>query len=257
MRMPIIVGNWKMNTNIAEAVSLVISSRNRLDQIQGVEKVVCPPFVWLAEVRDLLKNSTVKLGAQNVSHETTGAYTGEISTSMLATLCQHVILGHCERRRYFCENDETVNRKLVATLSAGLVPIVCVGEELEDREAGRTEEVVTKQVKGIFDGVKSLDGTVIAYEPVWAIGTGETPSGPQANATIGVIRQIFDDFYGWEVARTIRILYGGSVNSSNIAEFVSQPEIDGALLGRSSLKADEFVSIVRQTAQIKNTACSD
>ncbi|MBI2863296.1 MAG: triose-phosphate isomerase [Chloroflexi bacterium] len=252
MRTPIIVGNWKMNTNVAEAIDLVISMQEKLDEIDGVEKVLCPPFVSLAPLRELLKATTVKLGAQNMSYKVKGAYTGEISPFMLAPLCQYVILGHSERRRYFCETDKIVNKKVVAALEAGLTPIVCVGEEFEERESGRTEEVVSRQVKGAFCGVDLPTGAVIAYEPVWAIGSGKPATGAQANETISLIRQVISDLYGPDAADGIRIQYGGSVKSANIAEFISQTEIDGALVGECSLRPDEFASIVYQTADIKN-----
>jgi len=244
-------GNWKMNTNIDQAVSLVREMLPGLDNIKNVEKVVCPPFVSLSRVKDALAGSSVRLGAQNMHFEEKGAYTGEISPPMLAGLCEYVIIGHSERRQYFGETDESVNRKIKAAFGAGLKPIVCVGESLQQREADETDRVITRQVKGALDGVNSRADLVLAYEPIWAIGTGKAASGPIANQTIGLIRRLLSDAYGG-VAGQIRILYGGSVTAANIAEFISQPEIDGGLVGGASLKAGEFVAITEQTAKIKH-----
>lgn len=251
MRRPIIAGNWKMNTNVAEAIDLAISMQEGLDAVEGVEKVLCPPFVSLAPLREMLKATTIKLGAQNMYHLDKGAYTGEISPTMLAPMCQYVILGHSERRQYFAETDESVNKKVKAALEIGLIPIVCVGEKLEENEAGKTEEVVSRQVRGAFAGIDAIGETVIAYEPIWAIGTGKAATGPQANGTTALIRQVVRDLYGAKTGDSVRVQYGGSVTAANIAEFIGQPDIDGALVGGASLKGDEFVSIVSQTAQIK------
>ena len=251
MRMPIIAGNWKMNTSVAEAVELVTGMKKRLNSISGVEKVLCPPFISLTTVKDLIKGTSIKLGAQNMYFELTGAYTGEISPVMLAGLCEFVILGHSERRAHFGDSDQIVNKKVQAALGMQLTPIICVGESLEQNEAGETIEVVTRQVRAAFEGIDSPQGTVIAYEPIWAIGTGKAAKGDQANATSGVIRSIVAQLYGDSVAQEMRIQYGGSVSSGNIAEFIGQPEIDGALVGGASLKAAEFVGIVEQTAKIK------
>ncbi|MEE9491072.1 MAG: triose-phosphate isomerase [Dehalococcoidia bacterium] len=251
MRMPIIAGNWKMNTSVAEAVELVTGMKKRLNSISGVEKVFCPPFISLTTVKELIKGTSIKLGAQNMYFELTGAYTGEISPVMLAGLCEFVILGHSERRAHFGDSDQIVNKKVQAALGMQLTPIICVGESLEQNEAGETIEVVTKQVRAAFEGIESPRGAVIAYEPIWAIGTGKAARGDQANATSGVIRSIVAQLYGNSVAQEMRIQYGGSVSSTNTAEFISQPEIDGALVGGASLKAAEFVGIVEQTAKIK------
>lgn len=240
-----------MNKTVGEAVSLLEGLRESLDVIEGVEKVLCPPFVSLAAVKELVKDSSIELGAQNMYFEESGAYTGEVSPSMLVGLCQFVILGHSERREHFGESDEMVNRKVHAALKAGLKPILCVGERLAENEAGRTVEVVTRQVRAALSGVDSPQGLVIAYEPIWAIGTGKAASGDQANATIGIIRSVVAQLYGSSIAEAMRIQYGGSVNSANIAEFIGQPEIDGALVGGASLKAAEFLSIVEQSARIK------
>lgn len=253
MSTPIIAGNWKMNTTVAEAAELVKAMKDKLNQIAGVEKVLCPPFVSLTTIKDLIRGTSIKLGAQNMYFEKSGAYTGEVSPPMLAGLCEYVILGHSERRGYFGETDQIVNRKVKAALAAGLTPIVCVGESLKENEAGETIAIVTRQVKGAFEGIDSPKGTVIAYEPIWAIGTGKAATGAQANATIKVIRDTVAKLYGDQIAQAIRIQYGGSVNSANIAEFISQPDIDGALVGGASLKAADFLGIVEQTAKIKKT----
>jgi triosephosphate isomerase len=251
MRIPIIAGNWKMNTTVDEAVALVRDMLGGLEDINGVEKVVCPPFVSLAEVKPVLEKSSVKLGAQNLHFEEKGAFTGEVSPVMLAGMCEYVIVGHSERRQYFGETDEIVNWKVKAALKFNLKPIMCVGESLAQNEAGKTEEVVTRQVKKGLAGIDKTDGLVIAYEPIWAIGTGKAATGRQANATIGLIRRTVQQLYGADVAGSLRIQYGGSVTGANIVEFISQPEIDGGLVGGASLKSADFVSIVEQTAKTK------
>jgi len=249
MRTPIIAGNWKMNTTVAEAAKLVNEMRPELDKISGVEKIICPPFVSLSAVKDLLSGSSVKLGAQNLFYEEKGAYTGEISPLMLAELCESVIIGHSERRQYFYESNEIVNKKIMAALKQGLKPIVCVGEKLEENEAGRTEEVIVNQLHFSLSGVKNTSSLTIAYEPIWAIGTGRAATGQQANDTIGLIRRTLANIYDQSAAQSIRILYGGSVTEENTTELMAQPEIDGALVGGASLKAAKFVSIVQQAAR--------
>jgi len=251
MRIPFIAGNWKMNNTVPEAEKLVHDMLDTLNRIEGVEKVLCPPFVSLVTLRELLKGSSVKLGAQNMYFEAKGAYTGEVSPLMLRELCEFVILGHSERRRYFAETDRIVNRKIKAALENGLKPILCVGEKLEENEAGRTEEVIDKQLNQGLNSVKPTRNIVVAYEPLWAIGTGKAASAEQAAATIKFIRNTIAKLWNKNIARDLRILYGGSVTSHNIAEFISQPEIDGALVGGSSLKPTEFSSIIKQTAAIK------
>jgi triosephosphate isomerase len=251
MRIPFIAGNWKMNTTASEAERLVLEMLEKLDRIEGVEKVLCPPFVSLVGLSMMLQGSSIKLGAQNMYFEAKGAYTGEISPLMLGELCEFVILGHSERRWYFGETDEIVNRKVKAALANKLKPILCVGERLEENEAGRTEEVVNRQVKAALNGIEPVRDLVIAYEPVWAIGTGKAASGKQAAATIQFIRDVLAKLWNKSIAQDLRILYGGSVTGANIAEFISHPEIDGALVGGASLKADEFVNIVEKTAEIK------
>jgi len=241
-----------MNTTLSEATALVRAMRAELDRIKNVEKVLCPPFISLAAVGELIKGSSIKLGAQNIYFAEKGAYTGEISPLMLADLCEFVIIGHSERRHYFNETGEIVNQKIQAALKVGLKPILCIGERLEENEAGRTEEVVTEQLQSSLAGINRVNDLVIAYEPVWAIGTGRAATGGQANETIGLIRRNMTKLYDNETAQNTRILYGGSVTADNIAEFIQQSEIDGSLVGGASLKANEFLSIVKQTAEIKS-----
>jgi len=251
MRIPFVAGNWKMNTTVTEAEKLVIEMLDKLDRIEGVERVLCPPFVSLVAINMMLQGSSLKLGAQNMYFETKGAYTGEISSPMLRELCEFVILGHSERRWYFGETDEIVNKKVKAALANKLKPILCVGERLAENEAGKTEEVINRQVTAALNGIEPVSNLVIAYEPVWAIGTGKAASGKQAAATIQFIRDVLAKLWNKSIAQDLRILYGGSVTSANISEFISHTEIDGALVGGASLKAEEFVSIVAQTAEIK------
>ncbi len=250
MRIPIIAGNWKMNNTTFESVRLVGDMKDRLESTSEVESVVCPPFLSLPKVAEMLMASSIGVGAQNMYFENKGAYTGEVSPDMLAGICQYVILGHSERRQIFGETDEMVNKKVKAALNAGLKPIVCVGETLEENEANRTEEIVTRQVKAALDGLNSLENIVIAYEPIWAIGTGRAATEEQANNTIGLVRSVVAQLFGTS-AQELRIQYGGSANAANIAALMSQPEIDGALVGGASLKADEFVSMVEQTAKVR------
>ena len=251
MRIPMIAGNWKMNTTVGEAVELVRTMRDELDKISNVDKVICPPFVSLAPVKELIKGSSIKLGAQNLFFAEKGAYTGEISTLMIADLCEFVIIGHSERRQFLNETGEIVNKKITAALKVGLKPILCIGERLEENEAGKTEEVVTEQLKSSLAGIDYRNGLIIAYEPIWAIGTGRAATGEQANETISLIRHHISGLYDNKIAQDMRILYGGSVNAANTAEFMRQADIDGALVGGASLKATEFLSIVTQTSAIK------
>jgi len=252
MRVPMIAGNWKMNTTVSEDVELVNEMRPGLDEIANVDKVICPPFISLATVRELIKGSSIKLGAQNLYFEEKGAYTGEISPLMLADLCEFVIIGHSERRQYFNETGEIVNKKIRAALRVKLKPILCIGESLEENEAGRTEAVIAGQIRSSLAGIDFVAGLIIAYEPIWAIGTGKAATGKQANKTIGFIRQNIAKLYNEDLAQEMRILYGGSVTADNAAEFIDQPEIDGALVGGASLKAPQFLSIVKQTSEIKS-----
>ncbi|RMF31495.1 MAG: triose-phosphate isomerase [Chloroflexi bacterium] len=250
MRKPIIAGNWKMHKTVAEAVQMIRELIPALTSVdpEAVDVVVCPPFTALKAVREAIGSAPIGLGAQNMHWEPQGAFTGEISPRMLKELCQYVIIGHSERRQYFGETDEGVNRKLKAALAHGLTPIVCVGENLEQNEAGQTEAVVGGQVRAAFAGLTAEQArqVILAYEPIWAIGTGKPATGPGANAIIAqAIRGTLTDLYGEEVAQAIRVQYGGSVKPNNIAEFMAQPEIDGALVGGASLQAESFAGIIR------------
>lgn len=248
MRKPIIAGNWKMNNTMFESVRLVGEMKERLEAVPEVQSVVCPPFVSLPKVAEMLMGSSIGVGAQNMYFEDKGAYTGEIAPAMLKGICQYVILGHSERRALFSETDEIVNRKVKAGLKAGLNPIICVGETLEENEANKTEEIVTRQVNAALDGLSSLENIVIAYEPIWAIGTGKAATEEQANTTIGMIRNVTSRLFG-AAAQELRIQYGGSANAANISALMKQPEIDGALVGGASLKADEFAAMVEKTSE--------
>jgi triosephosphate isomerase (TIM) len=250
-RTPLIAGNWKMNTTIEEAINLIKTMQPGLDRLRGVEKVLCLPFVSLVAARAIVKGTTVKLGAQNVYYEEKGAFTGEISPLMLAGLCDYVIIGHSERRQHFGETNEIIDKKIKAAVKNGLKPIFCVGETLEENEAGQTKEVLGRQLMASSDRFYFLGGCVIAYEPVWAIGTGKSATADDANKTISFIRQFISHLHGRGIANTVRILYGGSVTAGNIAEFIRKSDIDGALVGGASLKADDFVSIVKQASEIK------
>jgi triosephosphate isomerase len=253
MRRPILAGNWKMNKTVSEAVDFVRSIRRGLNQVKGVDRVLCPPFTALSAVKDLLSATEIGLGAQNMHWAEKGAYTGEIAPRMLKELCQYVILGHSERRAYFGETDEGVNRKLKAALAHGLLPIVCVGETEAQYDAGQTEAVVSGQVRGGLAGLtaEQVAGLVIAYEPVWAIGTGKAATAAGAGAVIGLtIRGTLADLYDEATAQAVRVQYGGSVNPANVAEFMAHPDIDGALVGGASLKPD-FIELVRIAAEVK------
>jgi triosephosphate isomerase len=256
MRIPIIAGNWKMNTTVDEALALVREMRNGLQAVKGVDRVVCPPFISLFPVSELLKPTHIGLGAQDLFWEAKGAYTGEISPKMLAGLCQYVIIGHSERRQYFGETDEGVNKKIKAALAHGLKPIVCVGENLKQNEAGETESFVGGQVRAAFAGLSAEEarGIVLAYEPIWAIGTGKAATAAGAGAVIGLtIRGMLAQLYDAKTADAIRIQYGGSATAANLGDFMAHADIDGALVGGASLKAGEFVEMVRIAAKIKGT----
>ncbi|HTY81192.1 MAG TPA: triose-phosphate isomerase [Dehalococcoidales bacterium] len=250
-RIPVIAGNWKMNTGIDDAVKLVKTMLPDLEKFSSVEKVVCPPFVSLDAVNKALKESSVKLGAQNLFYEDKGAYTGEVAPPMLAGLCEYVIIGHSERRQYFGETDEIVDKKLKAAIKNGLKPIFCIGEKLEENESGKTELVLLRQLLVCSDHANFSNGIIIAYEPVWAIGTGRAATAAQAEKTIAYIRRVVTEQQGGDIGGAVRILYGGSVTAANIAELMKQLDIDGALVGGASLKVDDFVSIARQASEIK------
>ncbi len=248
MRRPMVAGNWKMYKTVAEARKLVVEMLPELTSIDSVEIVLCPPFTALLSVAAMLEGTSIGTGAQNMHWENAGAFTGEVAAPMVAEFCKYVIIGHSERRAYFGDTDTTVNRKVMAAIASNLVPIVCVGETLEENEAGSTSDVVTRQVEEGLQGIdpKSIATMVIAYEPVWAIGTGRAATAEGANHVIGdVIRAQLERSYGEGVSQAVRILYGGSVKAGNAGEFFDQPDVDGALVGGASLKASEFIAIVK------------
>lgn len=244
MRKPIIAGNWKMNKTAAEAKTLIEELKPLVARARA-EVVVCVPFTDLEVVGEALAGSKIHLGAQNVAWADKGAFTGEISAAMLKELgVEYVIIGHSERRQYFGETDESVNKRIKQALVNDLKPIVCVGETLTEREKNRTKRVLKKQVVGALEGIEDLSDVVIAYEPVWAIGTGKTATKEDANLTIGYIRRVVSQLYGKEVAKTLRIQYGGSMNPGNAKELMSMRNIDGGLIGGASLKAEDFSKVV-------------
>jgi triosephosphate isomerase (TIM) len=250
-RQPIVAGNWKMNSTLSEAEALAESLDRPLSQLSGVQTVLCPPFISLAAVIEVVAGFNVAVGAQNCHFEPSGAFTGEISPTMLADLgCRYVILGHSERRTLLGETDDLVLRKVRAALDAGLTPIVCVGENLAQNEAGATVEVVEGQVRAALQATtpEEVARLVLAYEPVWAIGTGRAATPEQANATIGAIRGTVAGLAGQASAGALRIQYGGSVSRDNAGALFAQPEIDGALVGGASLKAQDFVAICQAAA---------
>ena len=244
MRKPIIAGNWKMNKTPVEGANLV-NELKPLVQDAECDVVVCVPATDIYAVSEAVKGSNIHLGAQNVHFAESGAYTGEISADMLLALgVEYVIIGHSERRQYFGETDETVNKRTLTALNKGLIPIVCIGETLEERETGKTEEVLRRQTVEGLKGVEDLTKLVIAYEPVWAIGTGRTATSEQANETIGFIRKVIAETFCPKCAAAVRIQYGGSMKGSNAKELMAQPEIDGGLIGGASLKAPDFAQVV-------------
>ncbi len=249
MRTTIIAGNWKMFTTRQEAISLVEQMRDGLDAVEGVTSLVCPPFVHLEAVADALRGTSVALGAQNMHPESSGAFTGEVSPDMLADLCQYVILGHSERRELFGETDEFINRKVLAALAAGLRPILCVGERLEQREGGEAEAVVERQVALGLEGVEDATSLVVAYEPVWAIGTGRAATPDVAQSMMATIRGALAARFGEDAAGEVPLLYGGSVNPGNAEDYARQPDVNGALVGGASLDAEAFTQIARLAAQ--------
>lgn len=248
MRTPIIAGNWKMYKTIAEAVTLAREIKEAVADIDSVEVVICPAFIALGAVEDVVVDSNVQLGAQNMHWEDQGAFTGEVSPLMLKGWCDYVILGHSERREYFAETDEGVNKKVKAALAHHLKPIVCVGENLAQNEAGETNAFVGGQIKGAFAGLTAEQAAevVVAYEPIWAIGTGKTADPASANSIIGMsIRGALAEMYDEAVAQQVRVQYGGSVKPDNVEAFMAQPDIDGALVGGASLKTDSFLALVK------------
>lgn len=251
MRIPFVAGNWKMNKTSEEARLLVSELLPELQSASSVDTALCPPFPYLMQLANMLTGSGVGLGAQNMHWEASGAFTGEVAPRMLAEFCQYVILGHSERRAYFGETDEMINKKVKAALAAGLTPIVCVGETLSENESGLTSAVVTRQIRQGLDGLTPADAIkiVVAYEPVWAIGTGRAATSEQAQAVhANIVRKNLADLFGQEAAQAIRIQYGGSVNAKNAAELFSMPDIDGALVGGAALKSADFCAIVKAAA---------
>ena len=252
MPVPIVAGNWKMHTSVNGALRLALEVVEGLDGISGVENVICPPFISLEPVGRVLEGSSVKLGAQNMHHEEQGAYTGEVAPDMLAGLCQYVILGHSERRLHFGETDELVNLKVKAASRAGLRPIVCVGETLEQRESGKAAEVVARQVRGALSSLHNVLDLAIAYEPVWAIGTGVAATPEIASEIMGgVILLTLQELYTKGPAAQVPLLYGGSVNPGNVEAFAGLESVHGALVGGASLRAGQFVEIARIVAGVK------
>jgi len=252
MRRKFIAGNWKMNTTRAEGVALASAVAAKIGSSSAVDVAVCPPSLYLEAVGQAIKNSAVRLGAQNCYHESKGAFTGEISPQMLFDIgCAYVILGHSERRQIFKESSGDVNRKVLAALAVGLTPIVCVGETLDQRQSGQTAAVVREQMEGSLAGLTpdQSKNIVVAYEPVWAIGTGQVATPQQAEEVHADLRRLLENRYNSEVAGAVRIQYGGSVNAENAASLLGQPNIDGALVGGASLKADSFLAIVSAAAR--------
>jgi triosephosphate isomerase len=247
MRRPFIAGNWKMNLDRAGAIALAKGVQEGTAGVREVDVAVCPPSVYLEAVAAVVRGSNVGLGAQNMWHEPNGAFTGELSAAMLLDVgCQFVILGHSERRQFLGETDELINKKLHAALTAGLTPILCVGELLSEREAGQTAAIIRKQIEGSLAGIKAdqIAEVVIAYEPVWAIGTGKVATPEQAQEVHNDLRKLLAQRYNDQLAGQVRIQYGGSVKPSNAAELLAQPDLDGALVGGASLKAEDFLGIV-------------
>lgn len=246
MRKPIIAGNWKMNMTPSEAIKLVEELVPLINNA-ACDVVICPPFVDIPSVAQMLAGTNIGLGAQNMHFEEKGAYTGEVSVGMLKELgVQYVIIGHSERREYFNETDETVNKKVKVALKNSVTPIMCCGETLEHREGGITDAIISAQIRAGLDGISADDvkKTVVAYEPIWAIGTGKTASKEEAQETIAMIRQTIADMVGTEAAEAVRIQYGGSMNPKNVSELMAMPDIDGGLIGGAALKAEDFSKVV-------------
>lgn len=253
MRKKIIAGNWKMNNDIFQTTELLTAITSALPTAPSanISVIVCPPFTSLVVAQQLLKGSFIKLGAQDVSIHNDGAYTGEISLSMLKAIgCEYVIVGHSERRQYHGETNQLINAKAKRVLDGGLTPIICIGETLEEREKGITDEVLTTQTKGVLAGLSfaEVERSIIAYEPVWAIGTGKTATPQQAEEAHQLIRKVISQLYSWATAEKVIIQYGGSVKPDNAKELLSQPNIDGALVGGACLKAESFAAIVKSAS---------
>ena len=247
----VVAGNWKMNTTVSEAAALAAGVRDGAGAVSGVELVLCPPFVSLAAVSDAVKGSAVKVGAQNMHFEDSGAFTGEVSPGMLQGLCDYVILGHSERRQMFAETDDSVNNKVKAAQAAGLKPIMCVGETLEEREAGKASDVISGQVRAGLQGISDTSGLIVAYEPIWAIGTGQAAT-PETAAEImgGVILETLRSLFS-AAADNISLLYGGSMNATNAGDYAAQDCIHGGLVGGAALQADSFLQVAAAVAAAK------
>jgi len=249
LRTPIIGGNWKMNKTLKEAVNTARDLKEKLGSIRGVEVVIFPPFTALESVKEVIKGTNIGLGAQNMYWKGKGAYTGEISPFMLLDVgCKYVILGHSERRQYFGETDQGINKKLKVALSLGITPVVCVGEKIEERRGGKAKQIVDWQIRGCFKEITPEEAKriVVAYEPIWAIGTGETATPEQAEEMHLFIRNILKELFGKEASNSLRIQYGGSVKPNNIKELMEKEDIDGALVGGASLKANSFAEIIKK-----------
>ncbi|MFC1752091.1 triose-phosphate isomerase [Thermoproteota archaeon] len=249
MRKPVIAGNWKMNTTYNEALTLALSISNQLENNIKSDVILCPPFVYINEIKEIIKHSNIKLGAQNIYPKNQGAFTGEISPEMLVSLgCKYVIIGHSERREYFSESNSFINQKIKACLSHNLIPILCVGEKLNERESDQTFSIIQTQLEqgleGLADFISDAPLLIIAYEPIWAIGTGKVASPEQAQEVHSFIRQKLEHILNPNLSAHIRILYGGSVKPDNCKELMKQPDIDGALVGGASLNADSFCQII-------------
>ena len=250
MRRFVIAGNWKMNKTLSEAGALAGGMKEGLNALREIDIIICPPFMALDAVRGVVRDTAIAIGAQNMHWEAAGAYTGEVSPQMLQDVCSHVIIGHSERRSHFGETDATVNRKVIAAIAHGLTPIVCVGETDAENRAGETEAVLTRQTTRALAGLSAQQAAavILAYEPVWAIGTGRAAAPEEANATIGQIRGVIRRELGGDTADAVRILYGGSINPGVWPDVIAQPEVDGGLVGGASLIAEDFVALAAQTS---------
>ena len=256
MRTPIIAGNWKLNNNIQETISFFENFNPVVKNIIEIEIIICPPYTSLSAAKTHIDNTKIILGSQNMYNEPMGNFTGEISASMIKELCTHVIIGHSERRNLFSETDEMVNKKVKTAIVHDLIPIICFGEKLEEKKAGMTAAIISKQVRKSLSGIGAISGNqlILAYEPVWAIGSGQSASPTETNILIrNVIRPTVSGLFGSNTAEKMRVLYGGSVNEKNIESFLAESEIDGALIGGASLKHDVFSNIIKITEQYCNT----
>ena len=245
----IVAGNWKMNTTVPEALILAAQMKDELDKVFGIEKVICPPFVSLMALSSMFSGSTIQLGAQNMHAEDKGAYTGEISSQMLVGICKYVILGHSERRQLLGETSDSVNEKMNAAIANGITPIVCIGETLDDRNAGKAKEVVLGQLEASISGIGSNSNLAIAYEPLWAIGTGIAATSDDAEDMMSEIRDMLSATLGNSFSNQVSLLYGGSVNSNNIGDYITQKNINGVLVGGASLDPNAFVEIAQAVSR--------